>query len=165
MQRLEVSCAVRPIYGSLSTKGLSVQQPHTSNKLQYLADRDVGSHLVSSSYGPGTQIIVSPVLLTHKKHETILKWLCASITPWTVLSAQVLIVLLNKCPVCNSVIILRWFPLRLSKCPPRLAEGLFRKPLLSLPFYHKWTGSSCLSSSCSLPWQPLLICHGQAQIL
>ena len=41
--------------------------------------------------------------------------------------------ILNRCPVCSPVIILRWFLLLSSKSPAFLAEGLWRKHLACLP--------------------------------
>ena len=64
-------------------------------------------------------------------------------------------------PVSNPVIILSWFLLKLSNSP-----DLLRKPLACLcPRKDLNTRVSCFSSPWSLPWQPLQICQGQAQVL
>ena len=122
---------------------LSMQQSHTLNKVQYLADRDVSSHLFSRND--------SPLICTTTSASTVSKsmwgrfrYLCACLTPRTIYKPQFKQMTFKwQCPVGSLIIILSWFLLKLSNSPALLAEGFLRKPLAWLCPWMNWQQLPC----------------------
>jgi hypothetical protein len=141
-----VTLAPRPFPTFCTILCLSIQQPPTLNKTQYLADGGVGK--VSWFQEIMVQVPESSYyqcLSLTKNMWGAFKCLFASIIPRTVYQP-----FKCQCPVNSPTIItLSWFLLKSSNSPALLAEGLLTKPLASL---RPWIDYQC---SCFLLVTPL----------